>query len=129
MRGALILLTVCAGLGPVTSAEAQTLAVKRGETAELGSVYWVRNCYSNLEDFEGIVATKSPSGLSLSLRKQDVKPTVQGCDNLVPGAKVIVTASPDAPLGAATIEYRVMYRTKTGSKEQSNHTRNLSITQ
>lgn len=128
-QNTIALLTAFAILSFTRTAEAQTITVKRGETAELGSVYWVKNCYSNLDDFEGITVKKAVPGLSLGLRKQDVKPTVQGCSNLVPGAQVIVTVGPDAPIGPATIEYKVSYLTKTGGKEQSNHTRSLLITQ
>ena len=129
-RTTLVVLTALVAVrGFAASAEAQTVAVKRGDSIELHTVYWVRSCYSALDDFEGIRIKSGPAGVSLSLKKQDARPVRQGCDNMVPGAMVMATVSPDAPLGTTTIEYQVNYRTKTGAKEQSNHSRTLLISQ
>lgn len=112
----------------LTTTSYAQITLKRGGTAELGSVYWMRSCLSILDDFESIALTSGPPGLSLSLRKQDVKPVQSDCSSLIPGAIVVIAASQDAPLGAVTVTFKVNYRTKTGRKEQSNHSRNLSIT-
>jgi hypothetical protein len=124
-----ILVALVAQAGFTAALHAQTVTVKRGGSAELGSVYWVRSCFSALDDFEGITIKSGPPGVSLNLRRQDVQPVRQGCSNLVPGAVVVATVGPDARLGTATIEYKVNYRTKTGAKEQSNHSRTMAITQ
>ena len=123
------MLTLLASVALTTVSEAQTITLKRGGTAELGAVYWMRDCMSFLDDFEGVALTSGPPGLTLNLRKQDVKPVQSGCRALIPGAIVIVSARQDAPLGAVAIKYKVSYRTKTGGKEQSNHSRSLLIEQ
>ena len=124
-------LAVCLGLLVASAlasvAGAQTVTLKRGQSVELHAVYWIRNCSSMLDDFEGIKITSGPPGFSLGLKKQDVQPYRQQCGKLVPGAMVVLTAAPDAPLGTASLSYQVNYRTTTGSHEVSTHKRDVTV--
>lgn len=108
-------------------AGAQTVTLKRGQSVELHAVYWIRNCSSTLADFEGIKVTSGPPGFSLSLKKQDVQTVRQQCGKPVPGAMVVLTAGPDAPLGTTTLRYQVNYLTSLGAHEVSTHTRDVTV--
>jgi hypothetical protein len=93
----------------------------------LGSVYWVRNCGSLLEKFEGVSMISRPPGFTLSLRPQEVLPTLQKCSNVVRGAVVVVAASDSSPLGTTKLNYQVNYLTLHGTHEISTHSRDINV--
>jgi hypothetical protein len=102
------------------SAAAQSVALKSGESTDLGAVYWVESCQSIVKSFIGVEILEGPPGVVIALREQPVRARRQNCPNEVPGAIVTITAKEVTEKTSATIRYRVKYDTEDG-KKQSNH--------
>ncbi|MFM2050628.1 MAG: hypothetical protein RL682_1119 [Pseudomonadota bacterium] len=108
------------------SAAAQSVALKSGESTDLGAVYWVESCQSIVNSFIGVEILEGPPGVVIALREQPVRARRQNCPNEVPGAIVTITAKEVTEKTSATIRYRVKYDTEDG-KKQSNHTVKIDL--
>jgi hypothetical protein len=108
------------------SAAAQSVALKSGESTDLGAVYWVESCQSIVKSFIGVEILEGPPGVVIALREQPVRARRQNCPNEVPGAIVTITAKEVTEKTSATIRYRVKYDTEDG-KKQSNHTVKIDL--
>jgi hypothetical protein len=107
-------------------AAAQSLALKSGESTDIGTVYWVESCQSLLKSFIGVEILEGPPGVVIALREQPVRARRQNCLSDVPGAIVTITAKEVTEKTNATLKYRVKYDTEDG-KKQSNHTVKLDL--
>jgi hypothetical protein len=106
---------------------AQDFSIKSGESIDLLSVYWVRNCQSLLKSVLGVDVLEGPPGITLSLREESVKTSArQNCLNNVPGAIVVATAKQGLARSVETLKYRVRYDTEEGQK-QSNHSSRVFV--
>ena len=85
-----------AGPGGHGAANAQDtlrrLAVKNGESVELGTVYYVSNCRSIMIGLPDIEVLEGPTDVALSIREEPVLPRRQGCADKVAGGTVVLTA-------------------------------------
>ena len=113
-----------------TEANAQTppreLALKNGESIEIGSVYWVVNCKSTLVGLPDIEVMEGPPTLALSIKEEQVLPRRQGCAAKVNGGTVMLTAKDVTEKAEAKLTYRVKYKTKDGPR-QTSHTFMVSL--
>jgi len=104
----------CAGV------HAQTrIALKSGESAELGLVYWISNCASIVVGNPEIEVLEGPPELTLSIKPGMVLPRAQKCAKPVRGGTVIVTAKDIDEPKQATLTYRIKYKTKEGDRQRS----------
>jgi hypothetical protein len=108
------------------SAAAQSVALRSGESTDLGAVYWVESCQSIVKSFIGVEILEGPPGVVIALREQPVRARRQNCPNEVPGAIVTITAKEVTEKTSATTRYRVKYDTEDG-KKQSNHTVKIDL--
>jgi len=123
MRLCLIATMVLAPLVlPSGSASAQSLriALKSGESVDLGPVYWVANCRSILLGLPEIEILEGPPELVLSLREAMVLPRRQNCPANVAGAILTATAKDVKEPIEAKLTYRLKYKTKDGDRQRSN---------
>src|SRR5258708_14650243 len=67
-----------------------TIALKSGESAELGAVYWVSNCKSLLKGTPEAEVLDGPQGVSVAVRQETVLPRLQKCANRVPGGIIVI---------------------------------------
>lgn len=120
----------CALLGASWSSTAsgQEVSLRAGESVDLHSVYWVqRSCHSLLRRIEGVDILEGPTGVSLSIRTEEVLTSArQNCPNKVPGGMVVATVKDVPAKVTATLSYRVRYETDEGPK-QSTHTRQVTL--
>jgi hypothetical protein len=99
---------------------AQTrIALKSGESAELGLVYYVTNCVSIMIGNPEIEILEGPPELTLSFKPGMVIPRAQKCAKSVQGGTITVTAKEISEQKNVTMVYRVKYKTKEGDRQRS----------
>jgi len=128
MRSALklLLLISCIGLAGTWAHAQQAIALKSGESAELGSVWWVVNCRSIMLGLPEVEILEGPPGLTLSIRESMVLPRRLNCAAQVPGGILVATAKDVADPVQGKLTYRIKYKTKDGDRQTSN-TYNVSL--
>ena len=96
------------------------MALKSGETADLGNVFWVVNCRSLLTGPITVDIMEGPLGMTASVREQKVIPRKFNCANEVPGGHLLVTAPKDVTAKIqGTLTLRLKYPTKDGDRQLS----------
>ena len=100
------------------------VSIRKGESVDLGEVYWQRSCKSMLISFQGVDLLEGPPGLSVSIRQQPVHARRQGCPHQIDGGMVVLTAQDVPEKFEGTIIYRVRYATWDGDKH-STHRRSV----
>jgi hypothetical protein len=112
-----------AGMMGSTSAHAQTvlgtIALKSGESTELGDLYWVTNCRSLLKSTPEVDILDGPPGVSVAVKAAMVTPRAQRCANQVPGGKLVITAGVIEDPSFTQLTIRVTYRTRDGDRKFS----------
>lgn len=96
------------------------LAVRNGETVEIGSVYYVANCRSIMIGLPEIEVLEGPAAVALSIKEEPVLPRRQGCANKVAGGTLILTAKGVTEKTEVKLTYRLNYKTKDGPRQTSN---------
>jgi hypothetical protein len=113
-----------AALGAAT-AQAQALnvpsiAIKSGETLELGPVYFVQTCRSIMLAKPEAEILEGPPGVTVTVKEGDVVPRSLGCANKVKGGTLFLTAPQQIEDdGVARLVVRVNFKTKDGDRKQS----------
>jgi hypothetical protein len=72
-----------------------TIALKSGESAEVGDLYFVTNCRSILKGTPDVEILDGPPGISVAIKAAMVTPRAQRCSNQVPGGKLVISADKD----------------------------------
>jgi len=114
---------ICVAGLSVGAANAQSegnLALKSGESVELGSVYWVANCRSIMIGLPEIEILEGPPGLTLNIKEAMVLPRRQNCPNKVSGGILSAAAAEVTDRVQAKLVYRIKYKTKDGDRQRSN---------
>jgi hypothetical protein len=105
------------------AADAQTprqLVLKKGESIDVGQVYYVSNCHSIMVGLPEIEVLEGPPGVAVSIREEPVLPRRQSCAAKVPGGTLVMTAKDVAEESESKLTYRVKYQTKDGPRQTSN---------
>lgn len=133
-RTAVTVVALMAGLlvGPGVSqaqswqTRSMTLALKGGETAELGDLYWVISCRSLLTAPPQATILSGPPSVSVEAKESEVTPRLQQCSKPVKGAKLIIKAGAVEDESETTMTIRVSFSTKDGPRQVS-YNINLSL--
>jgi hypothetical protein len=104
----------------------ETIALKSGESTEIGSVWWVAHCRSIMVGVPEVEILEGPPGLTLSLKEAMVVPRRLNCTNEVPGAILVATAKDVMEPVQGRLIYRIKYKTKDGDRQRAN-TYNVSL--
>ena len=96
------------------------LAVKNGETIDIGSVYWVAACRSILLSPPEVEVLEGPPEVTLGIRQEPVLPRRQGCAAKVDGGTLTLTAKGVKEETEAKLVYRLKYKTRDGDRQGSN---------
>jgi len=105
------------------SADAQAqnrVALKSGDSVELGTVYWVSHCRSIMVGLPEVEILERPPEVTLSIKAGPVLPRRQNCAATVPGGTLIASAKDIKEPGEAKLTYRVKYKTKDGDRQRGN---------
>jgi hypothetical protein len=103
-----------------------TIALKSGESAEVGDLYFVTNCRSILKGTPDVEILDGPPGISVAIKAAMVIPRAQRCSNQVPGGKLLITAGNIEDASYTPLTIRVTYRTRDGDRKFS-QVYNLSL--
>ena len=98
---------------------AATVAIKSGETLDLGEIYWVLNCRSLLKATPEVEVLDGPPQVSVNIREAMVLPRFQNCPNKVAGGMLSITAKEIDDPSFTRLTLRVLYRTKDGDRKYS----------
>lgn len=94
----------------------QRIALKSGESAELGSIYWVANCRSIMLGLPVVEILEGPPEISLSIKEGMVLPRRQNCAQPVAGGTLVISAKEVKEPSQAKLTYRLKYKTKDGGR-------------
>jgi hypothetical protein len=104
----------------------ESIALKSGESTEIGSVWWVEHCRSIMVGLPEVEILEGPPGLTLSLKEAMVIPRRLNCTNEVPGAILVATVKDVTEPVQGRLIYRIKYKTKDGDRQRAN-TYNVSL--
>lgn len=110
----------------MTVAGSASIALKSGETAEVGDVYYVSNCRSLLKSTPEVEILDGPPGVSATIKQAMVLPRWQSCANRVAGGTLMISAKDIEDPSYTRLTIRVVYKTKDGERQRS-HVINLSL--
>ena len=123
-RNGLAVFVLCV-LIPLSSVRAQTiigapsLALKSGETTELGNVYWTINCRSMLTGVPRAEILEGPPGVTINVQEAMVMPRWTACPKAVQGGKLLLSAKDIQDQSYSNITIRVTFKTKDGDRQLS----------
>jgi hypothetical protein len=119
-------LWLASGLSSADVRAQQSIALKNGESVELGSVWFVANCRSIMIGLPEVEILEGPPGLTLSVKEAMVLPRRLNCANQVPGGILVATAKDVTDPIQGKLVYRLKYKTKDGDRQTAN-TYNVSL--
>jgi hypothetical protein len=106
--------------GVFAQAADTTIALKSGETAELGNLFWVANCRSLLKGSMTVEVLEGPPEVTASIREQKIVPHAQNCAKPVDGGILLLTAPKEIKQRTqAKVVLRVKYPTVDGERQKS----------
>jgi hypothetical protein len=95
------------------------IALKSGESAELGQLYYVAHCKSILIGTPEVEILEGPPELALTVKEEMVLPRGPNCPDKVRGAILTATAKDVKEPIHAKLTYRVKYKTKDGDRQRA----------
>jgi hypothetical protein len=108
------------GVGAQTiTSGAATIALKSGESATLGELYWISHCKSLLKSTPEAEILDGPSNVIVTVKEAMILPRFQSCSNKVPGGNLILSAKDIDDPSVSRLTVRVTYRTKDGDRQRS----------
>jgi hypothetical protein len=116
----------CAAAHAQTITGSATIALRSGESAEIGDLYWVTNCKSILKNTPEVEILDGPPGISVEIKAAMVIPRAQRCSNQVPGGKLVISAEKIEDPSYTPLTIRVTYHTRDGDRK-SGLVLNLSL--
>jgi hypothetical protein len=96
-----------------------TIALKSGESAELGNVYYISNCKSILTSTPEVEIIDGPPGVTASIREDMVMARAQKCAAPVKGGKLFVAAKDIQDQSFSNLTLRITYKTRDGERKLS----------
>jgi hypothetical protein len=106
----------------------QTIALKSGETQDLGPVYYVRNCRSITVGKPEVEILDGPPNLAVTIKEGEVVPRAQGCANKVPGGTLQLTAPKEIEDPSfMRLVIRVTFKTKAEGEHKASLVYNVSL--
>lgn len=95
------------------------VALKSGESVELGPVYWVINCRSVMIGIPEIEILEGLDGVNLAIKEGMVMARRQNCPKPVQGGTLVITAKQVGEPTEGKLTYRLKYKTKDGDRQTS----------
>jgi hypothetical protein len=99
---------------------APSVALKNGETIEVGKVYWASHCKSLLKATPEVEILDGPDGVTAAIREEMVLPRRQRCGNKVAGGVLTFTAKGIEDQSYSNLTIRVTFKTRDGDRKFSN---------
>jgi hypothetical protein len=114
-----------AAVGTGVEAQAQTvlgfptIALKSGETTEVGTLYWVSNCRSILTGTPEAEVLDGPPQMTVAVKQEMVLPRRQNCAKRVSGGTLLMTAKEIEDPSYSHVTIRINFKTKDGDRKVS----------
>jgi len=121
-RLTIVMLNVAAAIAfaGASAQAAEVIALKSGETAEIGNLFWVANCRSLLKGPMTVDILEGPSDVTASIREQKIVPHKLNCAKPVEGGVLLLTAPKEVKARIqAKLILRVKYPTVDGVRQNS----------
>jgi hypothetical protein len=96
-----------------------TIALKSGESVEVGEVYYTVNCRSLLKSAPEVELLEGPPGVTATIKEGMVLPRVGNCAKRVPGGTLVLTAKDIEDPSYTPLTLRFIYKTKDGERKFS----------
>jgi hypothetical protein len=96
-----------------------TIALKSGESAEVGPVYWISHCKSLLKSTPEVEILDGPSAVTATIREEMVLPRFQNCASKVPGGMLVLAAKDIEDPSYTRLTIRVIFKTRDGDRKFS----------
>jgi hypothetical protein len=93
-----------------------SIALKSGETIELGTLYYVVNCRSILTSTPQVEVLDGPEEITVTVKPQMVLPRTPQCAKQVSGGMLTVTAKKIEEAVTTPLVIRLKYPTKDGDR-------------
>jgi hypothetical protein len=97
--------------------EAKNMALKSGETLDLGPVYYQAKCSSIMTGLPVAEIMEGPAQISATVTPAMVLPRTQGCAKEIKGGRLSVTAKEVTEKAEGPLVIRVKYPTKDGEMQ------------
>jgi hypothetical protein len=108
-----------AGAHAQTITNSPTIALKSGESIELGDLFWAVNCRSVLKSTPEAEILDGPPGISVAVKAAMVTPRAQRCPKPVPGGTLVITAGNIEDVSYTALTIRIIYRGRDGDRKPS----------
>ena len=103
------------------------IALKSGESSELGDIFFVStSCKSLLKGTPEVEILDGPPGVTAAINPAKVIPRTLGCANPVPGGKLVITAKDIEEHSYTRMILRINYKTAIGDRQRSENI-NISL--
>jgi hypothetical protein len=113
-------LVVAMAFTGISARAAEVVAIKAGETIELGNLFFVVNCRSLLKGPMTVEILEGPPDVTASIREQQIVPHMQNCAKPVAGGILLLTAAKEIKARTqAKLILRVKYPTVDGERQKS----------
>jgi len=103
-----------------------TIALKGGESQEVGEIYYVTNCISLLKSMPQVEIVQGPPGVTAEMKEAMVVPREQRCPLPLKGAKLFIAAKGVEDPSYSPLILRITYDTREGERKLS-HIYNLYL--
>jgi len=102
------------------------LALKNGESSEVGDVYWISaQCKSLLKGTPEVEILDGPPGVTATINAAKVVPRTYGCASAVSGGKLVISAKDVQEYSYSRMVLRINYKTLSGDRQRSE---NINLT-
>jgi hypothetical protein len=116
----------CTAVLSATPAQAQLqqlfmsqVALKSGETVELGDLLWTVNCRSFLKEVPQVEILDGPPEVSVTVREKKILPRLKQCAKPVSGGNLTLIAGEVTDPSYTTLTLRIKYKTLDGPRDRS----------
>ena len=106
-----------AGAQAQTVRNVPSIALKNGESTELGDLYWVVNCKSLLKSAPEAEILDGPPGVTVTVKEGMVLPRAQKCANRVQGGTLLIAAKEIEDHSVSEFTVRITYRSRDGERK------------
>jgi hypothetical protein len=98
------------------------IALKKGETVEVGNIFWIgHNCRALTTATPEVEVLDGPPGVSATIKAAMVVPRGLGCAKPVSGGKLVLSAKEIDDYSHSTMVVRITYKTRDGDRQRSQH--------
>jgi len=105
--------------GVMRLANAGTIALKSGESTEVGNLYFIADCRSILKSPPEVEILDGPPQVTAAIKEAKVLPRAQNCATPVAGGILVLSAKEIEDPSFSRITIRLTYKTRDGDRKWS----------